>query len=78
MARLKPAGKTGLFARLVKWIAARRLGVVPEPLAIQSSHPAVLFGVAMMETGQERAHLVPPKLKALAGLRAATRIGCPW
>jgi hypothetical protein len=66
------------FGRLVRWAAAKRLGKVPEPVEITAANNSVLFGVTMMELAQERARSLPLKLKMLADLRAATRIGCPW
>ena len=78
MARIAAAAKLGWFARLVRRAAAKRLGMVPEPLDVQAHHGAVLFGTTMMELAQDRARSLPLRIKALADLRAATRIGCPW
>lgn len=78
MARLGAPRKLRWFGRLVRWAAAWRLGRVPEPVEITAAHPAVLFGATMMELAQERARSAPLKLKMLANLRAAARIGCPW
>jgi hypothetical protein len=78
MARLDAPENMNWFGRLIRWAAARKLGNVPEPVAITASNSAVLFGATMMELAQERARSLPVKVKTLADLRAATRIGCPW
>jgi hypothetical protein len=71
-------GPRSLFARAVFWFAKRRLGRVPLPVRIHALHPPVFSGYARMELGQDKAKLVPFVVKALASIRVATRIGCPF
>ena len=80
MARVEgvPAARAGLFVRLAYWFTRRRLRTVPEPLAIMAHQPAILAGVAGYELALERARLVDPRLKTLAGLKAAALVGCPF
>ena len=51
---------------------------VPEPIKITAHHPKLLWAVGQMERGQAAATSVPVRLKALAGIRAATLVGCPF
>jgi 4-carboxymuconolactone decarboxylase len=51
---------------------------VPEPIKITAHHPKLLRAVGQMESGQAAANSVPAGLKALAGIRAATLVGCPF
>ena len=67
-----------LFARVVFWFAKRRLGRVPAPVRIHALHPHVFSGYARMELGQDKAKRVPFAVKALAQIRVAMRIGCPF
>jgi hypothetical protein len=78
MARIAAPAKLGWFARLVRRAAAKQFGMVPEPLDVQAHHGTLLFGSAMMELAQNRARTLPLRIKALAELCAATRVGCPW
>ena len=78
MARLSAPRRMNWFGRFVRWAAARKLGQIPEPVEIAAFSNSVLFGATMMEVAQDRARSVPLNLKLVAGLRAATRIGCPW
>jgi len=80
MARIHgvPKNKAGLMARFAYWYAKRSFGKVPEPLAVVSHHPWIARGYGAYEFALERARLVDPELKALASLKAATLVGCPF
>ncbi|HUI26695.1 MAG TPA: hypothetical protein VL403_11480 [Candidatus Kryptonia bacterium] len=80
MARIAglPPNRAGLFARLTCWLARRRVGKVPEPLAVSAHHPEIMRAYGGYEFFLARAHLVDARLKALAGLKAAALIGCPF
>ena len=67
-----------LFARFVYWFAKRRLGRVPAPARIHALHGRVFQGCARMELAQDKSKRVPFKVKALASIRTAMRIGCPF
>ena len=72
------------MTRLVYWIARRKMGKLTgqkkliEPIKVTAHHPRLLTATGQMEMGQEAAHSVPLNLKALASIKAATMIGCPF
>ena len=70
--------KANIFVRLAYWLSKKRVGKVVEPLAVSAHHPWILRGYGAYELALERAHLVEGKLKALASIKAATLIGCPF
>jgi hypothetical protein len=67
-----------LFVNLVYWFTQRRLGRVIMPIQVTSHHTGILWGYTQMEQSQMGAKLVEAKLKGLAELRVATRVGCPF
>jgi hypothetical protein len=79
MSRIDGAAKPpSLFSRIVYWFAKRRLGRVPLPVRIHALHGNVFSGYARMELAQDKAKRVPFDVKALASIRVAMRIGCPF
>ena len=67
------------LVRLVYRFARRRLGEVPEPLAVSAHHRKILTAYAMHEMAVERAaHVLPKALLQLAVYRTAWTIGCSW
>lgn len=70
--------KQGLFVRLVRFIARRKLGRDTGPMRVMSHHAGVLAGVGAMELALERCGALPARLKSLAQVQAARRIGCPF
>jgi len=64
----------GLTYRLTR----RRLGRVIMPVQVTAHHPEIFWGYLQMERSQMGAKLVDHKLKALAELRVATLVGCPF
>lgn len=80
MARIAgvPPKKANLEARAVYWMAKRRLGKVPEPITVTAHHPWILRGCGAFELALERCRRVEAKLKALASIKVATLIGCPF
>ena len=76
--------EAGWLTRLVYWFVKRSIKKVtgeariPEPVKIMAHHPKLLRAVGQMEGGQAAATSVPLSLKALAGVRAASLIGCPF
>jgi hypothetical protein len=84
MARIPgaPVRQGGLFRRLFVWTAywlcRRKLGRVVMPLQVAAHHATILWGYAQMEQSQMGSKLVVGKLKALAQLRVATLVGCPF
>jgi len=67
-----------LFVGLVYSITRRRLGRVVMPVQVTAHHARVFWGYLQMEQSQLGSKLVDPKLKALAELRVATLVGCPF
>jgi hypothetical protein len=80
MARIQGVepSEAGLFVRFAYWMTRRKLGRVILPVKITAHHPRLLRAIAAMETGQAAAQSVPATIKALAGLKAATLVGCPF
>jgi hypothetical protein len=76
--------EAGWMTRLVYWFIKRAINKitgearVPEPVKITAHHPRLLRAVGQMEGGQAAATSVPASLKALAGIRAATLVGCAF
>lgn len=67
-----------LEARSVYWMAKRRLKRVPEPITVTAHHAWILRGYGAFEFALERSRQVDAKLKALASIKTATLIGCPF
>lgn len=79
MSRMSGVERPGVsLTALIYTAVRRRLGRVPRPLRIHALSPPNLRGYAFMEAGQEGASVLPLRLKQLAQLRVATRIGCPF
>lgn len=80
MARIEgvPAERAGLFTRLAYFFARKKLGQVPEPMTVTAHHPWIFRGYGAFELALERAARVSDRIKALAGIKAATLIGCPF
>lgn len=79
MARIEGMRGRGTgFARVVFFALERKLGRVIEPMRVHARHKGIFRGYVRMETAQDGAGLVPTRLKRLAQVRAATRIGCPF
>lgn len=77
MARIQGSKARGLYQRAVYWFMKRLLGRVPEPVRI-AAYAKRLFKARMgMEQALQKL-TVPFELASLAGVRAATRIGCPF
>jgi len=68
----------GLFVRLAYFMTRRKVGRVVTPITIVAHHPRLLRALAHMELGQEAARTVSPQLKALAQVKVAMLIGCPF
>jgi hypothetical protein len=70
--------RPGIVARMIFWVARRKLGHVPEPLRVLGKSNALLLGVGAFELGLERSTRVAPRVKSLAELRVALLVGCPF
>jgi len=63
---------------LIKKFARKRLGKDIAPLKTLESHPGVLIPYAEFSRALDKTNLVPAKLKALAQVRAAKLVECPF
>ena len=80
MARIRgvEANEAGLFTRFLYWMTQRKVGRVILPFKITAHQPRLLFAMGAMEMGQQALRTFDAKLKALAEIKAATLIGCPF
>lgn len=76
--------QAGWYTRLVYWLVRRSVGKITgrsqlvEPVKITAHHPRLLKAYGQMEMGQAAATSVPAVVKALASIKAATLVGCPF
>ena len=73
-----PAEQRSWFARLVRWFAQRRFGLIPAPVAAYERSTPLLGATVGFELAFERAHVLDRKLKGLVNLKVAARVGCPF
>jgi alkylhydroperoxidase family enzyme len=80
MARIEgvPAKDASLLVRLAYWMARRMFKKVPEPLAVTAHNAPIFRAAAGYEFFLGKASRVEARLKALASLKAAAMIGCPF
>jgi hypothetical protein len=80
MARIDgvPRSEAGLLAKVAYRYSERKFGRVLTPVGILAHHPRVLLAQAAYETLSAKARRVPAKLKHLAEMYVAGRIGCPF
>lgn len=80
MARIRgiEPSEAGLVTRFLYWMTRRKVGRVVLPFRITAHQPRLLRAVGEMEMGQHALETVEPKLKALAGIKTALLIGCPF
>jgi 4-carboxymuconolactone decarboxylase len=77
-------GEAGVFTRFVYWMVKRKMNALTgqpkliEPIKVTAHHPRLLRAMGQMEGGMAAAKSVPAALKALAGIKAATLVGCPF
>jgi 4-carboxymuconolactone decarboxylase len=80
MARIRgvEANQAGLVTRFLYWMTRRKLGRVIMPFKVTAHQPRLLLAVGGMEMGQQALRSFDAKLKALAEIKAATLVGCPF
>lgn len=80
MARIEGIGdkEANVFVRSIYSAVRRKIGSVPEPIRITARQQGLLAAVGGMEMAQEAMHTVDPVVKALAGIKTAMLIGCPF
>jgi hypothetical protein len=72
------ASEAGLFTRFLYWMTKRKVGRVILPFKATAHLPRLLVAVGQMEMGQQALRTVDAKLKALAEIKGATLVGCPF
>ena len=76
--------QAGWYTRFVYWLVRRSIGKLTgssrlvEPVKITAHHPRLLKAYGQMEMGQAAATSVPAAVKALAEIKVATLVGCPF
>ena len=80
MARIEGIGDkdANVMVRSFYGAVRRKIGRVPEPLRITAHQPRLLAAVGGMEMAQEAMRSLDPVIEALAGIKTATLIGCPF
>ena len=68
----------GLMTRVAYWFTKRSFGRVMEPVKVTAHSPRLLRGVGQMEMAQAKLKSVDPVLVALAEIKVATMVGCPF
>jgi hypothetical protein len=77
LAGIEPSN-ANLFTRLVYWMTKRQIGRVVQPLKMTAHSGPLLWGVGQMEYAQTKMHTVDERLKALAEIKVAAMVGCPF
>jgi hypothetical protein len=72
------ANEAGIFTRFLYWMTKRKVGRVILPFKITAHLPRLLTAVGQMEMGQQAVRSVNAKIKALAGIKTAMLVGCPF
>ena len=80
MARIEgvPKKRAGLFTRIVYWMSERMMKRLPEPVTVSAHNTQIFRAIVGYEYFLAKASKVEPSLKALAGVKAATMVGCPF
>lgn len=69
----------GAIVKIVYRIARKRVGEVPEPLAVMAHHRKLFMASTRHELALQKAmHVVPEPLIELAVYRTAWTVGCSW
>ena len=72
------AKEAGLLTRFLYRMVKKKIGRVVMPVKVTAHHPRLLRAYGHMEMGQEAAHSVDKRLKALVQIKVALMIGCPF
>jgi hypothetical protein len=80
MARIAgvPKARASFFARVVYWMSERMFKRLPEPVTVSAHNTQIFRAIVGYEYFLAKASRVEPRLKALAGVKAATMVGCPF
>ena len=77
-ARIDPPRRYPWLAGLAFRYTKRMTGKVPDPLRIFARRPRLMFSTVVYEWAIADTPKLPARLKALAGLRASSLVGCPF
>ncbi len=81
MSRIPPVAPqdASILVRTAYRAAARKVGEVPEPLAVTAHHPKLFFASLTHELAVEKASTsLPASVRGLAVYRVAWVLGCQW
>lgn len=78
MARISLDPPGSVSYRIGGWFLRRRFGEVLEPFQAMGHHPRVARAYGQLEQRVTRWRRVDVRLKDLADLAAAVKVGCPW
>ncbi|HEV2689956.1 MAG TPA: hypothetical protein VGV35_15460 [Bryobacteraceae bacterium] len=70
--------EAGLYTRFLYWMAKRKVGRLILASKVMAHLPRLLTAVGQMEMGEHALKTVDAKLKALASIKAAVLVGCPF
>jgi len=76
--RIPKAEITGVSGAMVKRLAAKMLGQVPQPLGVYWHNRPVLKGYFAMAGKAKKWKACDPSLKSLAHMAVASLVGCTW
>jgi alkylhydroperoxidase family enzyme len=76
--RVPPIPITGVLGALVKRMAKRQLGGLPESVGVMWNHRPVLMGMAGLGRKAEKWHACDAQLKSLAHMAAVSMVGCSF
>jgi alkylhydroperoxidase family enzyme len=78
MARISLDPPRTLPYRIGEWFLRRQFGEVLDPFRAQAHNMPVAQAFGRLEQGAAKWTTLDPKLRDLADLTAAVKIGCPW
>ena len=70
--------QASLLTRVAYWMTKRKVGRLITPIKIAAHAPRLLRGTGQMDMAQLALRTVEASLKALAGVKVALLIGCPF
>jgi alkylhydroperoxidase family enzyme len=76
--RVPKAEITGIYGRLLKMMAPKMLGHVPESVGVMWHYPAVLKDMMGFGRKAEKWDRLDPNLASLAHMAAASLVGCSF
>jgi alkylhydroperoxidase family enzyme len=78
MTRVPRAEPHGIYGNLMKMMARRIFGKVPDAITVMWNHPTVLKDLMTLGRKAERWNRLDPNLASFAHMAAVSRIGCSF